>query len=159
LNSIGAIIVAAFAVLWVAAGARELGRVWFISLLLLALCTSGLIIFAAGFIPYAARRGHFDERIYEMFVALEVVAIICAVVLLKRAGRKQYLVPVIAVIVGLHFFGMVPALHSNLFWWVGAAMCVLSLATMSILSQRFWEPVVGVGCALILWLSALRAFF
>ncbi|HUE41642.1 MAG TPA: hypothetical protein VMO75_06920 [Chthoniobacterales bacterium] len=116
MNSIGAIIVAAFAVLWVAAGARELGRVWFISLLLLALCTSGLIIFAAGFILYAARRGHFDERIYEMFVALEVVAIICAVVLLKRAGRKQYLVPVIAVIVGLHFFGMVPALHSNLFW-------------------------------------------
>ena len=75
-----------------------------------------------------------------MFVGLEVVAIICAVVLLKRAGRKQYLVPVIAVIVGLHFFGMVPALHSNLFWWVGGAMCVLSPATMSILSQRFAWP-------------------
>ena len=159
MNSIGAIIVAAFAVLWVAVGARELGRVWFISLLLLALCISGLIIFGAGFVPCAARGGHFDGRIYEMFVGLEVVAIICAVVLLKRAGRKQYLVPVIAVIVGLHFFGMVPALHSNLFWWVGGAMCVLSLATMSILSQRFWAPVVGVGCALILWLSALRAFF
>ncbi len=159
MNGTGAIIVAALAVFWVAAGARELGRVWFISLLLLALCFSGLIIFAAGFIPYAARGGHFDGGIYEMFVGLEVVAIICAVVLLKRAGRKQYVVPVIAVIVGLHFFGMVPALHSNLFWWVGGAMCVLSLATISIFSQRFWAPVVGVGCALILWLSALRAFF
>jgi hypothetical protein len=159
LNATGAIIVAAFAILWVAAGTRQLGRVWFASLLLLALLISGLLIFAAGFIPYAARGGRFDGNIYGIFVALEAIAIVIAVVLLNRIRRKQYLIPIIAFIVGAHFFGMVPALHSNDFWWVGGAMCVLPLLTMSILPHKFWAPVVGIGCALILWLSALRAFF
>jgi hypothetical protein len=158
LNGTGAIIVSAFAVLWIVAGTHQLGRVWFVSLLLLALLFSGLLIFAAGFIPFAARGSHFDGKIYEIFVALEVVAIVTAVMLLKRTGRKQHVVPVIALIVGLHFFGMVPALHSNLFWWVGGAMCALSVLTMSILPQKSWAPVVGIGCALILWSSALRAF-
>jgi hypothetical protein len=159
LNGIGAIIVSAFAVLWIAAGTHQLGRLWFALLLLLALLVSGVFIFAVGFIPYAARGGHFHGKIYQIFVALEVVAIIAAVVLLKGTGRKQYLVPVIALIVGAHFFGMVPALGSDLFWWVGGAMCVLPLLTMSILPQKAWAPVVGIGCALILWLSALGAFF
>lgn len=94
-----------------------------------------------------------------MFVTLEVIAIGCAVILLNRFDAKQYLIPVIAFIVGTHFFGMVPALRSNDFWWVGGAMCLLPVLTMSLLPQKTWTPVVGVGCALILWLSALRAFF
>ena len=159
MNAVGAIIVAAFAILWVVAGARQLGRVWFASLLLLALLISGSLIFVAGFIPYAARGGRFDGNTYGIFVALEAIAIVIAVVLLNRTRRKQYLIPIIAFIVGAHFFGMVPALHSNDFWWVGGAMCVLPLLTMSILPQKSWAPVVGIGCALILWLSALRAFF
>lgn len=159
MNGTGAIIVAAFAVLWVAAGTRQLGRIWFASLLLLALLVSGLFIFAAAFIPYATRGGRFDGKIYGIFVILELVAIVIAVALLNRTGRKQYLIPVIAFIVGAHFFGMVSALHSNDFWLVGGAMCILALAAISILPQNIWAPVVGIGCALILWLSALRAFF
>lgn len=159
MNSIGAIIVACFAVLWVIAGTRQLGWRWFVPLLMTSLFISGILIFAAGFIPYAARGGRFDGRIYGIFVTLEVIAIVTAVVLLNRIGAKQYLIPVIALIVGAHFFGMVPALHSNDFWWVGGAMCLLPILTMSILPQRAWPPVVGLGCAVILWLSALRAFF
>jgi hypothetical protein len=159
LNSIGAIIVACFAVLWVAAGASRLERRWFLTLLALAISISGAIVFAATRIPFARHSVGFNGKIYGIFVALEVVAIVIAVVLINRLGAKQYLIPVIAFIVGAHFFGMVPALRSNDFWWVGGVMCALPLITMSILPEKIWPPVIGIGCAMILWLSALRAFF
>jgi hypothetical protein len=159
LNSIGAIIVACFAILWVAAGASQLERRWFVMLLALAIVISGTIIFAATRIPFGRHSGGFNGKVYGIFVTLEFIAILIAVILLNRTGRTEYLIPVIAFIVGAHFFGMVPALRSNDFWWVGGVMCALPLATMSILPQKIWSPVVGIGCAVILWLSALHAFF
>jgi hypothetical protein len=159
LNGIGAIIVACFAVLWVAAGASQLDRRWFVTLLALAILISGAIVFAATRIPFGRHSGGFNGKVYGIFVMLEFIAILIAAMLLNRAGRTEYLMPAIACVVGVHFFGMVPALRSNDFWWVGGVMCALPLATMSILPQKIWSPVVGIGCAVILWLSALRAFF
>lgn len=108
--------------------------------------------------PFGKHSGGFDGAIYGICVTLEVTAIIIAAVLLNRPGRKQYLIPVIAFIVGAHFFGMVPTLHSNEFWWIGSAMCALPLLTLSMLPQKLWDPVVGFGSAVILWFSALCAF-
>jgi hypothetical protein len=159
LNSVGAIIVASFALLWVAAGAHQLGRHWFVSILSISILISAGVIIAAISAPFPKHTGGFDGTIYWIVVAREVAAITIAVVLLSRPGRKQYLIPVIALIVGAHFFGMVPALHLNEFWWIGGAMCALSLLTMSILPWKFWAPTVGIGCAIILWFSALGAFF
>jgi len=159
LNAIGAIIVASFAVVWIAAGASQLDRRWFVTLLALAILISAAIILAVTRIPLGRHSAGFNGRIYGIFVMLEFIAIFIAVIFLNRTGRTEYLMPVIALIVGAHFFGMVPALRSNDFWWVGGVMCALPLATMSILPQKIWSPVVGIGCAMILWLSALRAFF
>jgi len=159
LNAIGAIIVASFAVVWIAAGASQLDRRWFVTLLALAILISAAIILAVTRIPLGRHSAGFNGRIYGIFVMLEFIAIFIAVIFLNRTGRTEYLMPVIALIVGAHFFGMVPALRSNEFWWVGGVMCALPLATMSILPQKIWSPVVGIGCAMILWLSALRAFF
>ena len=159
MNAIGAIIVASFAVVWIAAGASQLDRRWFVTLLALAILISGAIIFAATRIPFGKHSAGFNGRIYGIFVMLEFIAIFITVIFLNRTGRTVYLMPVIALIVGAHFFGMVPALRSNDFWWVGGVMCALPLATMSIFPQKIWSPVVGIGCAMILWLSALRAFF
>ena len=158
MNPVGAIIVACFAVLWVAAGANQLGR-WFLPLLTIAILISAGIVISATKIPFGAHSGGFDGRIYGIFVTLEVVAIVLAVILLKRCNAKQYILPVIAFIAGAHFFGMIPAMHSNDFWFVGGAMCVLAIVALSMLPERIWAPVVGIGCALILWLSAVRAFF
>ncbi|HLW34513.1 MAG TPA: hypothetical protein VKS98_02535 [Chthoniobacterales bacterium] len=159
MNSVGAIIVASFAIVWVAAGASQLKRQWFLTLLGLGVLISGSIVFAAAKIPFGRQSEGFNGKIYAIFVTLEVVAIVIAVTLLKRIGAKQYLIPAIAFIVGAHFFGMVPALGSNEFWWVGGAMCLLPLVTISILPQEKWSPTVGIGCAMILWLSAVGAFF
>jgi hypothetical protein len=159
LNSVGAIIVAGFALLWVAAGAHQLGRRWFVSILSISILISAAVIIAAISAPFRKHSSGFNGTIYGIVVTLEVTAIIIAAMLLNRPGRKQYLVPVIAFIVGAHFFGMVPALRSNEFWWIGGALCALPLLTMLILPRKFWAPVVGIGCAIILWFFALCAFF
>ena len=158
MNSVGAIVVAFFAVLWVAAGVNQLGRC-FLPVLTISILISTAIVAASFRIPFGSDGAAFDGKIYGIFVTLEVVAIVIVAVWINRIGAKQYLIPVIAIIVGLHFFGMVPALHSNEFWFVGGAMCVLPVLAMLILPQRAWAPVVGVGCAVILWLSAVCAFF
>ena len=144
---------------WVVAGASELKRRWFVGLSIASVLISTGIILAATRLPFGKHSGGFDGRIYGIFVTLEAVAIVCAVILLNRFDAKQYLIPAIAFIVGAHFFGMVSALRSTDFWWVGGAMCVLPLVAIMTAPSRAWSPVVGVGCAVILWLSAVRAFF
>ena len=150
---------AVFAVIWVAAGASNFPRSKFVWLLALSILISAAIVFAAIWVPFGRHSAGFNGRIYGIFVLFEGVAIACAVILLNRFRAKPYLVPTIAFIVGLHFFGMVPALQSNEFWWIGGTMCALSLLAVFILPQSAWTPSVGIGCAVILWLSALGAFF
>jgi hypothetical protein len=160
MNVVGAMIVACFAVLWVAAGMQSFRRPWFGLLFAISILISLAIIYAATKATPGSSHGRgFNGPVYGIFVTLEALFIIIAVVVLNRTGQKQYLIPVIAFIVGAHFFGMVPALHSSEFWWIGGGMCVLPVVTVLTLPPNLWAPVVGIGCAAILWLSALPAFF
>jgi len=155
---IGAVIVSAFSIVWVAAGARSLGWRWLATLLFAAVLVSSGLIYAGGHIQ-PSHPQTFNAKPYTIAVAAEVVLIFLSVVILRRMNRKHLVFPVISIVVGLHFFGMVPALGSNLYWWIGGAMCLLPLLTMTILPQNVWQPVVGIGCAVILWTSVICASF
>ena len=145
--------------MWMAAGASNFPRSWFLSIFSISILISAAIIIAATRIPFGKNRGEFNGAVYGIVVSLEAIAILIAVILLNRSGRKEFVMPVIGTIVGVHFFGMVPATHSNEFWWIGGAMSALSLLTMFVLARKFWTPTIGLGCALILWTSAICAFF
>ena len=154
---IGAIVVSTFAVIWIAAGTRNLGRRWFSWLLSISILISlGVIVAAAKIAP--AHRATFNGKAYGLSVAFETVLIFLAVFFLRSGDRKRFLLPIISIIVGLHFFGLVWALGSNE-WFVGSAMCLWSILTMSILPRNLWDSVVGLGCAVILWFSVICAFF
>jgi len=155
---VGAMIVSIFAVIWTAAGTRNLERRWFLSLLLMAILISLGVIYAGAHMQ-PAHPFTFNAKAYNLSIVFEVVLIFFVVVFLRRAERKDLLLPVVSIIVGLHFIGMVWALGSNLYWWTAAAMCLVPVTTMSILPRNLWAPVVGIGCAIILWLSAICAFF
>ena len=155
---VGAITVSAFAIVWTAVGARTIGRRWFAFLVSMSILISLGVIYAGAHIE-PAHPLVFNAKAYNISVAFELVLIFLAIVFLKKADRKDLLLPVISVIVGLHFFGMVAALGSNLYWWIGGAMCLWPIFTMSILPRNVWGPVVGLGCAVILWSAAICAFF
>jgi hypothetical protein len=151
---IGAIIVGIFAVVWTAAGARVLGRGWMLAL------TSLAILISVAIARLAAHHGSaypfkFNGVAYGIAVALEFIGIFVAVMILRHRQLYDFILPVISIIVGLHFFGMVPALGSDEYWWVGAAMCAWPLAIMSLTPRRWWIPMTGLGCAVILWVSIL----
>ena len=155
---VGAVIVSAFAIAWTAVGARSLPRKLLAILLVAAILISAALIYVGAQIA----PGHppvFNGRTYSIAVALEAAFIVLAVVVLRMTNRKYLLLPVISIIVGLHFFGMVAALGSGLYWWIGAAMCALPIITLSISPRNFWDPVVGLGCAVILWFAVICAFF
>jgi hypothetical protein len=90
---------------------------------------------------------------YIIAVAFELIAILIAVVILRRRRQYDLILPIICILVGLHFFGMVPALDSNEYWWVGAAMCLWPLGVIALAPRRWWIPMTGLGCAIILWAS------
>jgi hypothetical protein len=155
---IGAIIVSVFAIVWVAAGTRELKRGWFALWVALSILISlGVIYIGVHLTP--AHPFRFHPKPYYISVALEAVFIFIAVLILRLTNRKYFILPVISIVVGLHFVGMVFAFDSNLYWWIAGAMCLLPILTMSILPSRLWLPVTGLGCAVILWSAAICAFF
>jgi len=155
---IGAIVVSTFAVILIAAGTRNLGRRWFSWLLSISILISLGVIVAAGKIA-PAHSAMFNGKAYSISIAFEAVLILLAALVLRSNDRKRFLLPVIAIIVGLHFFGLVWALGSNEYWFVGSAMCLLPILTMSFLPRNLWDSVVGLGCAVILWFSVICAFF
>jgi hypothetical protein len=155
---IGAILVSAFAIAWTAAGAKNLGRLWFGLLFFLSILISAALIYAGAHMA-PAHPLLFNGKAYAIAVVFEAVLIFLAVIVLRATNRKNLLLPVISLIVGLHFFGMVSALGSNFYWWIGGAMCLLPILTLALLPGRIWQPVVGLGCAVILWFAVIRAFF
>ncbi len=100
----------------------------------------------------------FRQRAYLIAVALEVVALVIANTALPRIGFGDELIPVVGVIVGLHFIGLWRATRLRRFLGIAFAMCVVS--AFSALLPTMWgniDPriaVCGFGNALVLWIGA-----
>jgi hypothetical protein len=168
------IIAAGFAAGWGVSGSVALpGAARALSLLLILAITAvwlGLAYTfyrAAGGLPNAPDQAAnpFRSRSYQLAVLAEIIAIPLAGRLLTVAGRPDAIMPAVAAIVGLHFFGLIPAFQSWRFAVVGGAMVLLALLSLALppsmtigssgeqLALR--AAVVGLGCALILWGSVL----
>lgn len=103
----------------------------------------------------------FRTRDYQLAVLAECIAIPLAGRLLTAAGRPDAIMPAVAAIVGLHFFGLIRAFQSWRFAVVGGAMVLLALLSLAIPPLVSIGPgdaqlgaraaVVGFGCALLLW--------
>jgi zinc transporter ZupT len=77
---------------------------------------------------------------------------------LNKAGHPDAVVSVVAAIVGLRFFGLIPAFRSWGFAAVGGAMVVVGVLSLLLpaaaaagggASPR--SALVGIGCAFALW--------
>ena len=155
---IGAIIVSAFAIIWVAAGTRKLPRPWLlVSVISTVVISAALILVSSRITPVHPVR--FNPAAYNWSVVFEAFFIFLAIVILRRAGRKDVLLPVISFIVGLHFCGMVWALGSTMYYWVSGAMCAVAAATIAFVPPNLRDPVVGLGSAVILWCAAIWSLF
>lgn len=107
----------------------------------------------------------FTTRAYGISMVLMVIAFPVAGTILTRAGFESAITSVVAIIVGLHFFGLVRAFDAPIFAAIGSAMCLLGIVSLIVPMQvvvdggsliTLRQSLVGFGCALILWASHAR---
>jgi hypothetical protein len=173
-SALTAVIVGAFAAGWGISGSVALpGAARALALLVVIGVTSVLIGMAIGFLgaartrPGATTQGinPFRTRDYQLAVLAEIIAIPLAGRILTAAGRPDAIMPAVAAIVGLHFFGLIRAFQSWRFAVVGGAMVLLALASLALPPSAsvgasgaligVRAAVVGLGCAVLLWAGAL----
>jgi len=99
-------------------------------------------------------------KIFWGSVVFEIVAGVAGISLLNYFGQARFALPWLALVVGIHFFGMGAAFHTSIHHWVGAAMCFVALVSLIWLPSgkplgadavKVTDLVVGTGCAVILW--------
>lgn len=163
------LISALFALVWGLNGSAALPGGWrTAAAAVVVLMTLVLVAVAAVFNRRAQRfppdptatKNPFRTTAYRVAVAAMLVAIPVAGRVLALTEQGDAVMPVVAVIVGLHFFGLVHAFESRTFAWVAGGFCVLGMGAL-FLPVRAGEAlalrhaVVGLGCALILWLGVV----
>jgi hypothetical protein len=105
------------------------------------------------------------RRLYIAINVLQMVAIVLDFIVAGRLHHPEYSIPILAAIVGLHFFGIAPVFNSMRYYVVGGLFCLLALFTVLLLpvnatigpyTVNLWWVVVGGSCALILWVVTIE---
>jgi hypothetical protein len=168
-----AVIVAVGGSIWAFFGLQGLqgwgGALPFIALAVIpiALVAVGLALraraarMAQGASRFQAMRGR-----YLTIVRLEYGAIIAAIIICNLIHQQMYLMPIIALIVGIHFFALVPVLQTRSAYVKGALLVLIAILTPLALPQHAhpggrdllpWELLPGLATAAVLWIDSLTA--
>ena len=81
-------------------------------------------------VPAAGGEQPANWKIFWSWVVFEIVAGVVGIGLLYQLGQGRFALVWLALVVGIHFFGMRTAFHSSIHHWVGAAMCLLALVSL-----------------------------
>jgi len=107
------------------------------------------------------------KRRFGLVNLLQGIAIGATFILGFIFRHPDYIPPIVALIVGLHFIALAPILQMRFDYMIGALLCLLSPATMFILpvyisvSNRssenifLWGAAIGIGSAIVLWAGAV----
>ena len=117
----------------------------------------------------AARAGGTAEgrrygRTFGVVFGLEIVIIALASVLLNAFHHPEFLLPFVAIVVGLHFFPLAALFTVRLYYVTGALLVLAGVTVMlavpvhtMIGNLHTWDVLVGASCAVILWLTGIYA--
>jgi hypothetical protein len=107
------------------------------------------------------------KRRFALVNILQGIAIGATFTLGFNLRHPEYIPPIVALIVGLHFLALAPILRMRFDYVIGALLCLLSITTMLLLPAYIsvsntsvekvflWGAVVGIGAALVLWAGAV----
>jgi len=168
----GVIFMAFFGTLWAGIGIRGLQGWGFFWLLILSLLV-GVVLLIGGIVLIMKSKRLSNEMTGEdshrwkrknmwfgIIFGLEGVLIATAAVICQSTNHLDLFVPVMALIVGAHFFPLAHLFQVNLYYISGSLLCLLSAITLFTLPVRVtwgnhqimvWWTSVGFSSALILW--------
>jgi hypothetical protein len=94
----------------------------------------------------------------------EALLIALASIILSANGLDDFIVPVIALIVGLHFLPLAWLFQVQVYYVTGARMSLVAVVTLPAVPQTatangapLWVIVPATGSAVVLWLTAAIA--
>jgi hypothetical protein len=157
MTSVGAIIMSLFAAIWWAIGAHA-SRSGSVVLYGLGFLMTAIIVVAASRSQIQSPTPEEESRVGRLVgiaSGVEGILILIAVNVLRNIGMSAFVAPVVAIIIGLHFFPLARWLPARLYYGtaaaliaVGAVGCVLDDAHRRLL-------VVSFSSAGVLWLTAI----
>jgi hypothetical protein len=115
-------------------------------MLVAALLVVGLVLVvrSGSFVTPAPGSGFVDRR-YWLIVALEAGALFGGLAVINGVLHHTAVsVAWVALVVGVHFFGLAKIWHMPLYHWLGAAMTVLGLAGFLTYALGGAAPIVGL---------------
>ncbi|WP_188456913.1 hypothetical protein [Virgibacillus oceani] len=172
----GVLFMAFFGTMWAYTGIIGLqgwGDPWlFVASLIVgvALLIGGcLLIYASRDLPNQVphgdgRRGKKIGFWFNIVFAAEGLAIVVTIAVCNIIGHTEFIPPVIAIIVGVHFLPLANLFQVRIYYLTGVLLCVLPIMTILFVPLNFtlqehqinaYMFVVGFGSALILWGTSL----
>jgi len=111
-----------------------------------------------------ATEGKRYGRAFGLVFGLEIVIIALGSVLLNVFHHPEFLLPFVAIVVGVHFFPLAPLFNVRLYYVTGALLVLVGVTVMlavtvntMIGNLHAWDALVGSICAVILWLTGIYA--
>ena len=148
---VGSVVAVTFGTVFVLANSGGLPAPWplvirVIGLLVAALLVVGLVLAvrSGSSVPPASASSFLDHR-YWLIVALEAGALFGGLAVINGVLHgKAVSVAWVALVVGVHFFGLARIWHMPPYYWLGAAMALLSLAGFLIYALGGSAAIVGL---------------
>lgn len=164
-RAIGALVMTAFGAIWMITGANALSILNWEIWLIVAIVT-GLLCLVALRQLQAARRipktpatasqaksVQTRRRRFGIILAFEWVPILLVAFVLGRLGHPDFILPAIAVIVGLHFIPLARLFDFPLYYWTGSSFVLVAVASFAIDHLALRQAITCLGCGLALWLT------
>lgn len=167
----GVSFLALFGVLWAEVGIgglKGLGAPW-LSLVAVVL---GLVLLIAGITlirasrqlphrntPAASQERRRRRRWFAIIFATEMIAITIAGVICRAVNRLDLFLPLIMLIVGIHFWPLAALFYVRNYYVVGVLLCLVAIITLLVVPEGFrlrnhlvagWQVVLGLCGATIL---------
>ncbi|GCE18847.1 DUF7010 family protein [Dictyobacter kobayashii] len=106
-------------------------------------------------------KGRYYGRWFGSIFGLEIIVILIANILIYKVfKRPAYSMPVIAIIVGLHFLPLASVFQVRAYYITGTLVALVGVvvmlaipATQTFGSARAWDVVLGITCSIILWIT------
>jgi hypothetical protein len=108
-------------------------------------------------LPQASVDSDFERRAKRMFAAVNIiqwVSIVTAVAILNLLHMPEYVVPAIAILVGLHLFPLAGSFRHRQHYVTGTLLLAVSLAALALLPRERVAGVAALGTGLVLLCSA-----
>jgi hypothetical protein len=165
-RAIGALFMAGFGALWMVIGLKFLQRLNSRSGLLVLIVTA---VIAFGAIRDLRRANTLPQETthatpaevaainhkFRVVLGIELLAIAAVVILFNLLRRPTFILPAVAVIVGLHFIPLAGIFGAQIFYSTGMAMVLTVLFAFALRELPRRQAAIGVGCGLVLWITGL----